>query len=142
MRHIFMQPPAKIPRDDEFKFRDRANVLVEKWHTLINASKEPSTTTTTITVAPGVDGAPATATATTTGAEPSVAVTTAVDGTVTASVVTENGAEPVKENGDVAMEDNALKLAINGDASMAEVNGEAEKTEKAAVDGDVVMGTA
>ncbi|ETW81208.1 hypothetical protein HETIRDRAFT_319450 [Heterobasidion irregulare TC 32-1] len=40
MRHIYMQTPEKIPRDDDFHFRDRANVLVEKWHALMNANKD------------------------------------------------------------------------------------------------------
>lgn len=143
-----MQPPQKIPRDDEFKFRDRANVLVDKWHGLVNANKEPSTTTTTVTVAPAADGTPATATATTTGTSgaPSVAVTTGADGTVTASVVAENGVEP-KENGDVTMAEGASGAkengvapvkAVNGDASMTDANGEVEKVDGA----DVVMSEA
>lgn len=145
-----MQPPQKIPRDDEFKFRDRANVLVDKWHGLVAATKEPSTTTTTtVTVTPATDGIPATATATTAGAggAPSVAVTTGAEGTVTASVVTENGVE-AKENGDVSMaevgvgaKENGVVASgkgVNGDASMTEANGEAEKVEGA----DVVMSEA
>ncbi|EIM80969.1 uncharacterized protein STEHIDRAFT_161976 [Stereum hirsutum FP-91666 SS1] len=149
MRHIFMQPPQKIPRDDEFKFRDRANVLVEKWHGLVNANKEPATTaTTTVTVTPATDGTPTIATATTTGtgAAPSVAVTTGAEGTVTASVVTENGVEG-KENGDVSMAEGAAGTkengvasvkAVNGDASMTDANGDAEKVDGA----DVVMSEA
>ena len=32
MRHIHVLPDEKVPRDDEFKFRERAKVLVDKWH--------------------------------------------------------------------------------------------------------------
>ena len=32
MRHIAALPDAKAPRDGEFKFRERADVLVKKWH--------------------------------------------------------------------------------------------------------------
>jgi hypothetical protein len=31
MRHIAALGPEKVPRDNEFKFRDRAKVLVEKY---------------------------------------------------------------------------------------------------------------
>ncbi|KAJ6564259.1 hypothetical protein B0H19DRAFT_1258718 [Mycena capillaripes] len=39
MRHIHLLKPVQIPRDDEFKFRDRdrAMELVHKWHELLNA---------------------------------------------------------------------------------------------------------
>ncbi|KAJ6528505.1 hypothetical protein B0H19DRAFT_1385181 [Mycena capillaripes] len=39
MRHIHLLEPAKVPRDDEFKFRDRAKALVDKWHGILNANK-------------------------------------------------------------------------------------------------------
>ncbi|RPD58669.1 hypothetical protein L227DRAFT_504863 [Lentinus tigrinus ALCF2SS1-6] len=32
MRHIYILPDDRVPRDDEFKFRERAKVLVDKWH--------------------------------------------------------------------------------------------------------------
>ncbi|KAI0708924.1 hypothetical protein C8T65DRAFT_203956 [Cerioporus squamosus] len=32
MRHIHVLSDEKVPRDDEFKFRERAKVLVDKWH--------------------------------------------------------------------------------------------------------------
>ena len=32
MRHINSLSLEKVPRDDEFKFRERAKVLVDKWH--------------------------------------------------------------------------------------------------------------
>ncbi|KAJ7664661.1 hypothetical protein DFH06DRAFT_326370 [Mycena polygramma] len=37
MRHIHLLEPGKVPRDDEFKFRDRAKALVDKWHAISNA---------------------------------------------------------------------------------------------------------
>ncbi|KAJ6553308.1 hypothetical protein B0H19DRAFT_1156151 [Mycena capillaripes] len=39
MRHINLLEPGKVPRDDEYKFRDRAKALVEKWHGILNANK-------------------------------------------------------------------------------------------------------
>lgn len=41
MRHI--QNKENIPRDEEFKFRDRARALVEKWQQQIPASKTNGT---------------------------------------------------------------------------------------------------
>ncbi|TFK44037.1 hypothetical protein BDQ12DRAFT_672276 [Crucibulum laeve] len=39
MRHIAVLEDGKVPRDDEFKFRDRAKSLVDKWHQILNANK-------------------------------------------------------------------------------------------------------
>ena len=39
MRHIAAQDDAKVPRDSEFKFKDRAQALVNKWHQTINPVK-------------------------------------------------------------------------------------------------------
>jgi hypothetical protein len=50
MRHIHLQPSDKIPRDDEFHFRSRAKALVDKWHVIVNASKDAG---------PGANGTPA-----------------------------------------------------------------------------------
>lgn len=36
MRHIHALAPSKIPRNDEFHFKERAKVLVDKWAVLIN----------------------------------------------------------------------------------------------------------
>ncbi|TDL24291.1 Tudor/PWWP/MBT [Rickenella mellea] len=43
MRHIAALEVDKIPRDGEFKFKDRAQALVNKWHQTI--AVKPSTTT-------------------------------------------------------------------------------------------------
>ncbi|KAA1475097.1 hypothetical protein DENSPDRAFT_783049 [Dentipellis sp. KUC8613] len=40
MRHIYLQPAEKIPRDEEFQFRERARVLINKWQAILNAAKE------------------------------------------------------------------------------------------------------
>lgn len=39
MRHIAALGEDKVPRDAEFRFRDRAKALVEKWHLVLNANK-------------------------------------------------------------------------------------------------------
>jgi hypothetical protein len=39
MRHIHLLEPSKVPREDEFKFRDRAKALMDKWHGILNANK-------------------------------------------------------------------------------------------------------
>ncbi|KAJ7659476.1 hypothetical protein B0H17DRAFT_1096092 [Mycena rosella] len=39
MRHIHLLEPGKVPRDDEYNFRDRAKALVDKWHNILNANK-------------------------------------------------------------------------------------------------------
>ncbi|KAI0633492.1 hypothetical protein C8Q77DRAFT_791919 [Trametes polyzona] len=41
MRHIHALTDDKVPRDDEFKFRERAKVLVDKWHDILKANGAP-----------------------------------------------------------------------------------------------------
>ena len=43
MRHITVLTDDKVPRDDEFKFRDRAKALVDQWHQVLNANKSNGT---------------------------------------------------------------------------------------------------
>ncbi|KAJ7712927.1 hypothetical protein B0H14DRAFT_3902119 [Mycena olivaceomarginata] len=38
MRHIHLLEPGKVPRDEEFKFRDRAKALVDRWHGILNSN--------------------------------------------------------------------------------------------------------
>ena len=38
MRHIHILSDDKVPRDDEFKFRERAKVLVDKWHDILKTN--------------------------------------------------------------------------------------------------------
>lgn len=37
MRHIAALGPGVIPKDDEYDFRSRANMLVDRWHIILNA---------------------------------------------------------------------------------------------------------
>jgi hypothetical protein len=39
MKHVTALPDEKVPRDEEFKFRQRAAHLVEVWQGIVNASK-------------------------------------------------------------------------------------------------------
>src|ERR1700722_12180078 len=39
MRHIAALAADKVPKDNEFKFRDRAKVLVDKWHQILSSNK-------------------------------------------------------------------------------------------------------
>ncbi|KAJ6580360.1 hypothetical protein DFH09DRAFT_1145840 [Mycena vulgaris] len=54
MRHIHLLEESKVPRDDEFNFRERAKALVDKWHEILNANKAPEAGT---EGAAGTDGA-------------------------------------------------------------------------------------
>ncbi|KAJ7849670.1 hypothetical protein B0H14DRAFT_2356066 [Mycena olivaceomarginata] len=38
MRHIHLLEPGKVPRDEEFKFRNRAKALVDRWHGILNSN--------------------------------------------------------------------------------------------------------
>ncbi|KAJ3979685.1 hypothetical protein F5890DRAFT_1420968 [Lentinula detonsa] len=42
MRHITALSDDKVPMDSQFKFRDRAKVLVERWQHILNASRVDS----------------------------------------------------------------------------------------------------
>ncbi|KAJ3533773.1 hypothetical protein NMY22_g7199 [Coprinellus aureogranulatus] len=55
MRHIAALAPSKVPRDAEFKFRERAKALVERWQGVLNAAKVP-TNGTPVTAAAGSPG--------------------------------------------------------------------------------------
>jgi hypothetical protein len=39
MRHIAVLDDDKIPRNAEFKFKERADALVKKWQQILNANK-------------------------------------------------------------------------------------------------------
>lgn len=56
MRHIAVLPDDKVPRDEEFRFRDRAKALVEQWHQILNANKPSVTNGTDNSVKEKVDG--------------------------------------------------------------------------------------
>ena len=57
MRHIAVLPEEKVPRDAEFKFRERAKALVDKWHQILNANKSNGAEATTNGAAKGDEGA-------------------------------------------------------------------------------------
>ncbi|KAJ7269065.1 hypothetical protein C8J57DRAFT_1509278 [Mycena rebaudengoi] len=61
MRHIHLLEPHKVPRDDEFKFRDRAKALVDKWHAILNANKAPEAAVTEGTAKMDLNGTDAVA---------------------------------------------------------------------------------
>ncbi|KAJ2912372.1 hypothetical protein MD484_g8036, partial [Candolleomyces efflorescens] len=44
MRHIAALTESQVPRDGEYKFRERAKGLVERWQGILSASKGPTTT--------------------------------------------------------------------------------------------------
>lgn len=118
MRHIYMQTPEKIPRDDDFHFRDRANVLVEKWHALMNANKDSVENGTAKVNGAVIKDAPS-------SEEPK-----ASEPNVTAeSEVKRETAE------DVPMEDVEAKENTDDVVPKAETNGAAESAETA--DGDL-----
>lgn len=39
MRHITALPPEKLPRDNDFNFKQRAVALVDRWHQILSANK-------------------------------------------------------------------------------------------------------
>nr|GAT55581.1 predicted protein [Mycena chlorophos] len=39
MRHVHLLEPERVPRDAEFRFRDRAKVLVDRWTEMLNEDK-------------------------------------------------------------------------------------------------------
>ena len=83
MRHINVLADEKVPRDDEFKFRERAKVLVDKWHDILktNGASDPAK--------PATNG--------------SRKVTETEDAGVNTSSKTEDSAE--KENGTITQAD-------------------------------------
>ena len=96
MRHINALSKDKVPRDDEFHFKDRAKALVDKWHEILNENKGGSKANGT-TVAGGG------AKATTNGTSPDAKGTGAAD-----AGATTNGQEDEKPKGDTS--DNAMEV--------------------------------
>ena len=45
MRHITALDIEKVAKDDEFKFREQAEVLVDKWHQILEPSSATKSTT-------------------------------------------------------------------------------------------------
>lgn len=80
MRHIHALSDDKVPRDDEFKFRERAKVLVDKWHDVLKTT----------------NGAPE--------SKPAANGARKEDGPASTNGKSENGATEAKANGVAAME--------------------------------------
>ena len=77
MRHIAQLKDDKVPpRDDEFKFRERAQALVDKWHNTMNSSIGDSKAA--VNGSSKANGAPAPDTA---GSESIAPATAGLDGT-------------------------------------------------------------
>ena len=132
MRHINALPKDKVPRDDEFRFKDRAKALVDKWHEILNENKGSSK-------ANGIAVAGESAKAATNGTSPDAKGAGAADAGATTSG--QEDEKPKIEVSDSAMEvdqeapktvtDNAAPTAKNesGDA-----DAEAETNEDAPAD--------
>jgi nucleoid-associated protein YgaU len=115
MRHVVALSDDKVPRDSEFKFRERAQKLVDKWHQILNAVKVNGG---------GNNGTPANGAAGTTTPKEEIAAPAAA-----------SDAAPATEE--------KAKTANGDDTEMADVPtaapaGEVEST-SAAVDKDVAM---
>ncbi|KAL1945865.1 hypothetical protein VTO73DRAFT_1867 [Trametes versicolor] len=80
MRHIHALSDDKVPRDEEFKFRERAKVLVDKWHDVLKTT----------------NGAPE--------SKPAANGARKEDGPASTNGKSENGATEAKANGVAAME--------------------------------------
>lgn len=133
MRHINALPKDRLPRDDEFRFKDRAKALVDKWHEILNENKGNSK-------ANGTAVAGESAKATTNGTSPDAKAADAAD-----AGATTNGQEdekPKVEASDSAMEvDQEAPKAEAGDAAPAsaknesgDADAEAETNEDAPAD--------
>ncbi|KAH6885565.1 hypothetical protein BKA70DRAFT_1337292 [Coprinopsis sp. MPI-PUGE-AT-0042] len=113
MRHIAALPEDKVPRDHEFKFRERSDVLVKKWHQILNATK-------------GANGADA-------GLGPAP---------VTNGTAKEDKAEKDEKavmDGTAALDLNGKEEDAIAEGDAADAPGEADTT---AMDGDVTMSEA
>lgn len=107
MRHIAALK-GPVPRDDEFRFKDRAQALVNKWQVTINSgSEKPATGDTT---KPGDDNL------TLQGPFPTDAATLAPESTLNGKDA--NGTGELSVNGDVASKANGPFAA--GDITMAD----------------------
>ncbi|KAI0929805.1 hypothetical protein AcV5_006673 [Taiwanofungus camphoratus] len=131
MRHIHALTPDKVPRDEEFKFRERAKALVDKWHDILNANKPNGATT---------DGAKATAN----GTSPSAKAADAADAGVTTNgkQESEEPAAKVEANESTMELDADAKgeeattedVPVVGNGLETEVEGKAEEDEDAPAD--------
>ncbi|PCH35978.1 hypothetical protein WOLCODRAFT_28250 [Wolfiporia cocos MD-104 SS10] len=130
MRHIHALPAEKVPRDAEFKFRERARTLVDKWHDILNANKPNGT---------AAEGAKATSN----GTSPSTKAADAADAGATTNGKLESPEPPKAEASNDAMdvdtdakaEEPAKVEALAAvETGEAEAEGEPETNEDAPAD--------
>ncbi|KAG6815989.1 hypothetical protein H0H87_009629 [Tephrocybe sp. NHM501043] len=105
MRHITLLKDNLIPRDAEFRFRARAQTLVEKWQNVLGAAKEGGSAITKVSEKP---------------AEKEVEKE-AVNG---ASEV--NGSGASHGNGETAVTDGAARIDLNGTEAVATETADAQ----------------
>lgn len=129
MRHIHALTPDRVPRDDEFKFRERAKTLVDKWHDIVSANKTNGTAS---------EGAKAT----TNGTSPVAKAADAAD-----AGATTNGKHGSEEPAKVETSEEAMDLDADAKADepdkeetsaaveTGDADAEAEVTEDAPADG-------
>lgn len=58
MRHIAVLDDDKIPRNAEFKFKERADALVKKWQQILNANKSANASLESFSVLAPLSAAP------------------------------------------------------------------------------------
>ncbi|KAI8992925.1 hypothetical protein BD414DRAFT_412571 [Trametes punicea] len=114
MRHIHALNDDKVPRDDEFKFRERAKVLVDKWHDILKANGAPESK-------PATNGAHKAADAEDASAAPN-------------GKAEENSAE-AKENGAIMQTDTDAKGEFQPTAAESTANAESKPAEDAPANG-------
>ncbi|KAH9932487.1 uncharacterized protein B0H18DRAFT_26786 [Fomitopsis serialis] len=144
MRHINALPKERVPRDDEYHFKDRAKALVDKWHDILAENKgKPN----------GTAAAGESAKATTNGTSPTAKAPDTADADATtngkqADKLQAEGSEAAMEidNGESKAEDvPAGEKAESGDADAeAETNDDApaDLTADDSVLADVTMSEA
>ncbi|RDB16277.1 PWWP domain-containing protein2 [Hypsizygus marmoreus] len=117
MRHITLLTDDKIPRDDEFHFRDRAKALVDRWHQVLNANKTN-----------GSESGAVTATAPTNGAAKEKKEKETKEGTA--------------ESGEKTVTEGAAAIDLNGKAEDAMADADADAVGDTSMLGDVTMSEA
>lgn len=129
MRHINALSKDKVPRDDEFHFKDRAKALVDKWHEVLYDNKGNSK-------ANGTAAAGESAKAATNGTSPDAKAADAAD-----AGATTNGHEE-DEKPKVEAKDSAMEVDQNAEESTpaavknesGDADAEAETNEDAPAD--------
>lgn len=124
MRHINALSKDKVPRDDEFHFKDRAKALVDRWHEVLNDNKGNSK----------ANGTAESAKATTNGTSPDAKAADAADaGAMTNGL--EEGEKSKGEAADSAMEVEPKAPKVDAEESVPA----AAKNESGDADGDAEM---